>query len=154
MMKKLLELVEKVFGWLSSNVWIPLLVARVAMASEFVISGWGKLQDLPKLAAYFDSLHIPAPAVNAAAAATTEFLGGTLLLIGLGTRFAGVALTVVMLVAIFTAKLHEAPLHTPADFFYLPEPCYIVIFLVLIFFGGGKVSLDELVARRRKGARS
>jgi putative oxidoreductase len=147
-MKGLVALVERVFSGLGSRAWIVLLVARLSMASEFVLSGWGKLHNLPKLAAYFASLNIPAPSANAAAAATTEFLGGLLLLVGLGTRFASVALTVVMTVAIFTAKLKEVEIHTPADFFYMSEPCYIVIFLVLIFLGAGKVSLDELVRQR------
>ena len=58
------------------------------------------------------------------------------------------ALSVVMSVAILTAKLHDV--HALGDFFYLPEPAYIVIFLWLFFVGGGKVSVDEWIARRMK----
>lgn len=139
--------VERAFEWLSRRAWVPLLVARIAMAGEFVPSGWGKLHDLAKLTAYFATLGIPAPAVNAAASATTELVGGVLLLAGLGTRFAAAALTVVMTVAILTARIHDA--HTIGDFFYLPEPSYIVIFLVLIFAGPGKASIDQMIADRR-----
>jgi putative oxidoreductase len=120
------------------------------MAGEFVPSGWGKLGDLGKLTAYFETLHIPAPGLNAAASATTELTGGLLLLVGLATRFASVALTVVMTVAILTARLKDA--HSIGDFFYLPEPAYIVIFVVLLFYGGGDASLDQVIARRRRTA--
>jgi putative oxidoreductase len=138
---------SRIVPWLGGRLWVPALVARLAMAGEFIPSGWGKLGNLPKLTAYFVQLGIPAPSVNAAASATTELVGGLLLVVGLGTRFASAALTVVMTVAIFTARLKEA--HTVGDFFYLPEPCYIVIFVWLIFFGGGKVSLDHLLSKRR-----
>lgn len=142
--------VERAFQWLGRNTWIPLLLARIAMAGEFVPSGWGKVHDLPKLTAYFVTLGIPAPGANAAASATTELVGGALLLAGLGTRFAAAALTVVMMVAILTAHLHDT--HTIGDFFYLPEPSYIVIFLLLIFAGPGKASLDQMIADRRARA--
>jgi putative oxidoreductase len=151
-MGNLVSLVERVFAVLTRNLWLPALLARLAMAAEFVSSGWGKLHDLPKLAAYFATLNIPAPSANAAATATTEFVGGLLLLAGLGTRFAATALTVVMTVAILTAKLKEA--HTLGDFFYLSEPCYLVIFIWLVFQGGGKVSLDHFIAQRRAAAAS
>jgi putative oxidoreductase len=146
-MRGFVAFVDRAFKWLQGNGWIPLLLARIAMAGEFIPSGWGKLGNLPKLTAYFATLGIPAPGLNAAASATTELVGGILLLLGLGTRFAGAALTVVMTVAILTARLQDA--HTIGDFFYLPEPAYIVIFLVLIFLGPGRISVDHVIASRR-----
>jgi len=146
-MAGLAAFVDRAFKWLGANTWIPLLIARIAMAGEFIPSGWGKLGNLPKLTAYFATLGIPAPGLNAAASATTELVGGLLLLAGLGTRFAAAALTVVMTVAILTARIHDA--HSIGDFFYLPEPAYIVIFLVLIFNGPGQMSVDRLIAARR-----
>jgi putative oxidoreductase len=150
MIARLVALVQRTFAWLGGHGWIALLACRLSMAGEFIPSGWGKLGNLAKLTAYFETLHIPAPGINAAASATTELVGGLLLLVGLGTRFASVALTVVMMVAILTARLQDA--HTIGDFFYLPEPAYIVIFLVLIFHGPGRVSLDRVIAERRKKA--
>ncbi len=150
MLGRLVGLIDRVFAALGKNVWLPILLARLAMAAEFISSGSGKLGNLPKLTAYFVELGIPAPGANAAATATTELVGGVLLLLGLGTRFAAAALAVVMTVAILTAKLKEA--HTIGDFFYQSEPAYLVIFLWLFFQGGGAASLDELIARRRKKA--
>jgi putative oxidoreductase len=142
---KWVELVQRVFARLQQDLWLPALAGRLAMAGEFIPSGLGKVTNLPKLATYFAELGIPAPALNAAASATTELVCGALLLVGLATRFAAAALTVVMTVAILTAKLRDV--HTLGDFFYLPEPAYIVIFLWLIFAGAGKVSADHWIAR-------
>ncbi|AKV00067.1 DoxX [Labilithrix luteola] len=143
----LVERMERVFASLSRNVWFPVLLARLAMAAEFVTSGWGKVHDLPKLAREFESLGIPAPGANAAATATTELVGGLLLLVGLGTRFAAASLAIVMTVAILTSRLKEV--HTVGDFFYLSEPSYFVIFVWLVFQGGGKASVDHLIAQKR-----
>ena len=116
------------------------------MAGEFIPSGLGKVTNLPKLVANFVELGIPAPALTAAVSATTELVCGVLLLVGLGTRFAAAALTIVMAVAILTARLHDV--HGVGDFFYLPELTYIVIFLWLIFGGAGRVSADHWIAER------
>jgi uncharacterized membrane protein YphA (DoxX/SURF4 family) len=71
-MKKVAVRVEAVFAWLGRHTWVPILLARLAMAGEFIPSGAGKLGNLPKLAAYFAQLRIPAPSLNAAATATTS----------------------------------------------------------------------------------
>jgi putative oxidoreductase len=149
---KLVALIERVFGILSRNLWAPVLLARLAMADEFIASGWGHLHDLPKLTRYFESLGIPAAGANVVASATTELVGGILLLLGLGTRFAAIALTGVMIVAILTARIKEAQVHSLSEFFYLSEPCYILIFIWLIFQGGEKMSLDHLIRSRRRAA--
>jgi putative oxidoreductase len=140
------EFVREGFAHLQRNLWLPALVGRFAMAGEFIPSGFGKVRDLPKLIANFVELDIPAPALSAALSATTELVCGVLLLVGLATRFAALALTIVMTVAIVTARLPEV--HGVGDFFYLPEAAYIVIFLWLIFAGAGEVSLDHWLGKR------
>jgi putative oxidoreductase len=145
--EKTVQLVREVFARLQRNLWLPALAARLAMAGEFIPSGFGKVTALPKLTSYFVELGIPSPATSAAVSATTELVCGALLLVGLATRFAAAALTVVMTVAIVAARLHDV--HTVGDFFYLPEPAYIVIFLWLIFAGAGKLSVDRWITRPR-----
>jgi putative oxidoreductase len=151
-MPKVVEFVRQVFARLQRNMWLPALVGRLVMAGEFIPSGFGKVTNLSKLTANFVELGIPAPALTSAASATTELVCGVLLLLGLGTRFAASALTVVMVVAILTARLHDV--HTVGDFFYLPEPSYIVIFLWLIFGGAGKLSVDHWIAERATAPRA
>lgn len=150
-MTEIVEFLRQLFARLERNMWLPALVGRLAMAGEFIPSGLGKVTNLPKLTANFVELGIPAPAMTAAVSATTELVCGVLLLVGLGTRFAAAALTVVMTVAILTARLHEV--HTVGDFFYLPEAAYLVIFLWLIFGGAGKLSADHWIARKTTGLR-
>jgi putative oxidoreductase len=148
---KVVEFVRQVFARLQRNMWLPALVGRLAMAGEFIPSGLGKVTHLSKLTANFVELGLPAPALTAAVSSTTELVCGVLLLLGLGTRFAAAALTVVMMVAILTARLHDV--HTLGDFFYLPEPSYIVIFLWLIFGGAGKLSVDHWIAEKATAGR-
>ena len=150
-MQNLARLVTHIFAALKKSEWLPILLARLAMGYEFVSSGWGKLHALEQLTAYFVQLKIPAPGVNAVLTATTEFVCGLLLIVGLGTRFAAAPLAIVMFVAILTAKVEEV--HTLSDFLYLSEPAFFVIFVWLVFSGPGKVSLDHLIAKRWGAAR-
>ena len=143
----LVSQVQRVFAVLSRLEWIPVLLARLAVGYEFAASGWGKLHRLDALAKEFASLGIPAPAANATLAASTEFIGGSLVLVGLGTRFAAAPLAFVMVVAIVTAKLGEV--HDLLNFLYLSEPLFFVILVWLVFRGGGKASLDHLIAVRK-----
>jgi|SRR5215467_1268746 len=141
-MKALVDLVTKVFALLKANDWLPILLARLALGIEFVSSGWSKLHHLDSLTGYFASLHIPAPGFNATLTATTEFVGGSLLLLGLATRFAAAPLTITMIVALLTAKLHEStcqlsegvaqimpPPSKLSDILYLVEPAFLIMFL-------------------------
>ena len=66
----------------SSLRWLPPTVARLTLGWIFLQSGWGKLNDLPKVIAFFGQLGIPAPQFQAPLAAGTEFLCGALMLLG------------------------------------------------------------------------
>src|SRR5688572_10072258 len=83
--------------------WLPPAVARLTVGLIFLQAGLGKLKDLGTVTEYFTQLGLPAPAFQAALAATTEFVCGALLLIGLATRFAAVPLMITMAVALRTA---------------------------------------------------
>jgi putative oxidoreductase len=145
------EFVRQLFARLQRNLWLPALVGRLAMAGEFIPSGFGKVTHPSRLTANFVELGIPAPALTAAVSATTELVCGVLLLVGLGTRVAAAALTVVMTVAILTARVPDV--HGLGDFFYLPETAYIVIFLWIIFGGAGAVSVDHWIDHWIQGRR-
>src|SRR5262249_46549225 len=87
--------------------WLPPLLARGALGVTFIQSGWGKLHNIPKVAAFFQSLGLPQPELQAHFVAGTEFVCGWLVLVGLFSRIASVPLVVTMLVAIVTAKADE-----------------------------------------------
>jgi len=127
----------------------PLLL-RVTLASVFIQTGWGKLNDLQQVTGYFTTLGIPLPGLNAAMAAGTEFFGGILLLVGLGTRLVSLPMALTMVVAILTAKREN--LDGLTTLFGFEEWSYLVMFLTVALIGPGGFSLDGLLARRLPAA--
>jgi putative oxidoreductase len=122
----------------------PALI-RLTMGSIFIGTGWGKLHTLPDVTSYFAELHIPMPHFNAVLAASTEFFGGLLLLVGLGSRLVSLPLAFTMVVAILTAKRPE--LEGVTSLLGFEEWSYLVMFLVIALRGPGALSLDALLAR-------
>ena len=149
-MNRIVELVGKGYG-LATRVgdalsWLPPTVARLTVGWIFFQSGWGKLHDLNKVTDFFTQLGLPAPAFQAAFTSTTEFVCGSLLLLGLGTRFAAVPLMVTMTVAIRTALWDQVD--SLGALFGLAEFLYITLLLGLATMGGGPLSIDRLIERR------
>ena len=126
--------------------WLPVLLARISMGSIFILSGWGKLHNLPKVTEFFTELGIPFPGVNAALVGFTEFSCGLLILLGLLTRLASIPLVVTMTVAIITAK--RSDINSFTDVLGFEEFVYIVIFIWFIVNGAGKISLDSFISNR------
>lgn len=127
-----------------------LLVLRLYWGCQCVLTGWGKLTHLGRTAGYFDSLGLPLPTFNAAAAGTTELLAGLLLALGLFSRLAAVPLIVVMLVAYATAERAALlGLFANPDGFTSATPfLFLLTFLIVLAFGPGALSLDTWIARR------
>ena len=123
-------------------------LARLTLASVFIGTGWGKLNNLGSTIEYFTSLHIPAPGFNARLAAGTEFVGGILLLVGLFTRLAALPMAFTMVIAILTAKRDD--LDGVRALLGFEEWTYIVMFIWLALAGPGPLSLDALWTRWRQ----
>jgi len=126
--------------------WLPPTVARLTIGWTFLQTGWGKVNDLPKVIAYFTDLGIPAPQFQAPLAATAELVCGALILAGLFTRVASLPLIGTMLVAILTAK--KGDIQELSDLFGTAEYLYIVILAWLGAYGAGPISLDAVFAKR------
>jgi len=86
------------------------------------------------------------PGLNARVAASTEFFGGILVLVGLCTRLVVLPMAFTMVIAILTAKLPDA--HGLTDLVGFEEWSYLVLFLWLAVAGAGPLSLDRLIAPR------
>jgi len=79
-------------------------VLRLVLGISFLIHGISKLQmGLGNVASWFQSLGIPG--FMGYAVAFVELLGGIALIIGLGTRIVSAIISLLMIGAIFTAKL-------------------------------------------------
>jgi putative oxidoreductase len=127
-------------------------LARLTIGLVFIGTGWGKLHTLGDVTEFFASLHIPAPGFNAVLAASTEFFGGILILIGLGTRLAALPLAFTMVVAILTAKRGDIDGVTALVGF--EEWSYFTMCIWLAVAGAGPLSVDALVSRLLRRDRS
>jgi putative oxidoreductase len=132
-----------------------LLVLRLYWGWSFVQTGWGKFMNLERTAGYFESLNIPLPKVNAIMAGGTECVGGALLALGLFARPASVPLIFTMLVAYATAHRDElrAVFRAPDEFLGADPFLFLLVSLIVLAFGPGKLSLDALLGRNQGAAK-
>jgi len=147
-----IALVQRIFDKLTELQWVWLLVARLGVGCEFFLAGWGKLHKLHEFAAYFEKLKIPLASVQAPFIATLEFAGGLLLMVGLGTRVIGSLLGCTMIVAMLTATDFTGK--GLSDFLYMSEWLLLLLLSGFVFMGGGKASIDAVIARRLKREKS
>lgn len=125
---------------------IPEIAARLTIGTIFVESGWGKLQDLPKVIGYFESLGIPFANLQAPLVSGLELVAGLFILTGFLTRLSSLPLIGIMLVAIRTA--HWDDLTDLSSLFSLSEFLYVIILFWLAAHGARSFSIDELLARK------
>tara|TARA_B100001248_G_scaffold261761_2_gene254131 strand:- start:938 stop:1363 length:426 start_codon:yes stop_codon:yes gene_type:complete len=118
-----------------------ILLARIALAVVFIKAGWGKFGRLDQVTGFFESLGIPFAGLQAPMVASLELLLGIFILIGFLTRMSSVVLSIIMVVALFTAHAGEidgiGALLSQAPFLY------ILLFLILMGKGAGKYSVDH-----------
>jgi len=123
---------------------LALLFLRLALGAIMIAHGW------QKIAGHMHGImamlpHIGIPAWMAYLVVAAEFGGGILVVLGLLTRFAALAILIDMLVAIFKVHLHHGL--TGQGGFEFPLTCAVIAF-ALIFFGAGPMSLDWLRGSR------
>jgi len=135
------------FGLLITRVGVGVIMAfghglsKVWRAGEFgppqqLIEGVGKMG-------------FPAPTAFAWAAALTEFLGAILLALGLFTRPVALALTFNMAVAAFVAHGKDPWFNTGAGPAKEAALMFLLPFLLFVFTGAGRFSMDALLNRRQ-----
>src|SRR3984893_5249956 len=96
---------EQILDWIDHQEWLAQLLVRLFVGYFFMETGWGKLHNLDGFAQRFAGWGIPYPYFNAALSAYTEFIGGWLTIIGLGTRLISIPMIINMLVAILKVNL-------------------------------------------------
>ena len=123
--------------------WAGPLIMRLIVGYVFMLSGWGKLNNLPQIIQNFTEWGIPIPKILTPFVSGVEFFGGIMLLLGLFTRIPAAMLAVVMLVAIRSAKWESVDsLETLLGF---EEATYFAAFMWLAISGPGAASLDRLL---------
>jgi len=131
-----------------------ILLVRVSIGVFFAISGANKLFVAGGAKAIYETLveaKVPFPRQTAYFVSSVEFVGGSLLAVGLLSSAACVALLIDMIVATLTSAISTlpkgvSPLNWLDDFLYLPEVLYVLFFVWLICFGPGKFSVDYWLA--------
>jgi len=164
-MKALFKLWERVTGVLDPAAdWVALLPIRLLLGFEYGRAGMWKLNGTNWFADVQDKFPFPFNVIPVEIswflATWTEILGGLALVLGLFTRFWAFSLVILTIVAI-------AGVHWPDDWNSLAElwkgyaisdkgfgnfrlPLLFLAMLVpLIFSGAGKLSVDQLINRRK-----
>ena len=136
-----MQAIEKLYRLLiraATSLQSPLLLLiRLYWGWQFMQTGWGKLHDLNKVVGFFTELGIPAPALNAYFVSGLEFVGGILLIVGLGTRPIALMCAIDMVVAFLTAD-HDAlrMIISDPDKFQAAAPYpFLFAWLILLIFG-------------------
>ena len=135
---------------------LAVLLARISLGVFFAISGGNKLFVAGEFKLMYETIvgaGIPFPLVMTYFVSSVEFVCGCLLIIGLFSTLCCVAFIIDMIVAITTVQLATiikalSFIDWLDDFLYLPEVMYTIIFLLLISFGPGRLSVDHWIAVR------
>lgn len=151
-MKRLVQLGLGIYARLEGLDFLPRLAARLCVGLMFFGGALRKAANLSDFVAYFQSLHIPAPALQAPFVVGVEFLGGLGLMLGLLTRPAAFLLSLTMVVALGTAAIPEHNISANwkglLDFLYLPETLLLLLLGWLLFSGPGRVSIDHILRQK------
>jgi putative oxidoreductase len=143
---RLRELRIKALSLLEGLHPVALLLGRLAVGLLFLSTGWGKVHSIPKVTAFFESLHIPAPSFHAYLVGYSELFCGAALVVGLLTRLATVPLIVSMIVAILTAKLPNV--HGLFDLVEADEFTYLIVLVMIAILGPGRFAIDHVLAQK------
>ena len=126
---------------------VAILLLRVTFGACFIVHGLGKLGvvgpgNMAGFTGWLKSLGVPFPALQARMAMFSELMGGTLLILGLGTRVAAALIFVTMMVAALLGHKGGGYLITnnpPGNEYALN---LAALMIVLILLGPGIYSLD------------
>ena len=146
------ELIRAIYARLGALESIYRLFVRVSVGLMFFGGAIHKVGNIGEFTEYLRSLGVPAAEVQGPFVAGTELVASFLLMIGLLTRPAAVALTCVMTVALLTAGIPDK--HITAtwggllDFLYLNDWLLILLLLWMVLVGPGRASADQIIAQK------
>lgn len=123
------------------------LLTRLVIGQAFYLTGHGKLQNFDRTVAFFASLGIPFPELNAGFVSSLEFVGGLCLILGLGTRIFAFLLSGSMVVALLTADQQTFLEKFPSDLTEVTPFVYLLFLIWLVLMGPGPLSLDGWVSK-------
>ena len=127
--------------------WLPNLAIRLLLAYEFWVAGWMKLHGENWFASIREQFPFPfnivPPDISWQLATWTELIGPVLLVLGLGTRFASLALAILTIVA--WASVHAGNGYNVCDNGYKLPLMYALMLVPLALSGPGRLSIDHAI---------
>jgi putative oxidoreductase len=123
------------------------LATRLVIGCALHVTGHGKLQNLDRTTQFFAGLGIPLPHINAIFVSWLEFIGGLLILVGLGTRIFAGLLSISMIVALITSDGGEWLMKFPADLTDVTSFTFLLFLIWLVLYGPGPISIDQLLSK-------
>lgn len=119
-----------------------MLLLRVSTGLWLMIKhGLDKLQNFSNIQPHFYNFLGTGSNISLTLAIFAELFCGMLVVLGLFTRLAVIPIIIMLLVAIFSAKATQPLMNKELDFLYL------VPFIVLLFCGAGRVSVDGMMSK-------
>jgi len=122
------------------------LTGRVLIGVLFFMSGLSKLAAPAATQGFIASVGLPAPVLAFAVAAAVEIIGSSLLIAGIRTRFVAAGMTVFALATALAFHNNFADQNQMIHF--MKNIAIMGGLLQVVAFGGGRLSLDGLLARR------
>lgn len=123
-------------------------LGRILMSSLFLMSGFGKLADPIGTKAYIASKALPWPDFAFVIAIVIEIGFGTALILGYRTRIVALVMAIFTLATALT--FHDNFSDPKQMISFMKNIAIIGGFLQVMVFGSGSVSLDALLASRKK----
>jgi putative oxidoreductase len=121
-----------------------LTLIRVSTGLIFAVHGYQKFAGgIAGVAGYFAKLGIPAPGLMAPLIAILEFLGGVLLIVGLGARWVGLLLALEMIVTGFLVQLPTKGWNA-SDL----DRSLLAAGLAMFLAGPGRAAIDALFSEK------
>lgn len=125
------------------------LAGRIVSGAIFVVFGIGKFTNHAMEVDSFRDYGLPSPDAFVYAIGVLEIAGGLLLLVGLATRLAALALAGDMVGAIVTSGIGEGEVIS-----LTLAPFQLAVMIYLLVVGPGRSSLDMRIRRRLELTRS
>ena len=122
------------------------LSGRILIGVLFFMSGLSKIAAPAATQGYIASVGLPAPVVAYAIATAVEVLGSSLLIAGVRTRLVAAGMAVFTLATAVTFHTNFADQNQMIHF--MKNIAIIGGLLQVVAFGGGRFSVDSLLARR------
>lgn len=125
---------------------IGMLAGRLALAALFVQAGWHKLVNWPSIVHLLTHLNAPAPTLGGVIAVVCELIGGGLIVLGLRTRPAAIALILFTIAANWLTHrfwLMHGSHATMAEIQFFLDLAICGGLLILASTGPGRYALDS-----------